>query len=181
MTNPRTLSVLLTTLLLLAGASSQLASHDQVLQQPPVLKAGLYPTGANAKADIKAAIAKAAKEHKRVILNFGADWCLDCHILDNAFHNNPDIKPLVEGNFIVVHIDIGKDFDAPKNKELAIKYHVPLEKGVPALAVLDSSGKLLYSDNGGEFESARRMKAQSVIDFLEKWKPKRSGWWSVTG
>jgi hypothetical protein len=49
-----------------------------------------------------------------------------------------------------------------------------LEKGVPALAVLDSNGKLLYADKGGEFEGARRMKVQYVIDFLEKWKPKKS-------
>ena len=153
------------------AAAAQLASHDQILQPPAELRAGLYPAGANAKADIKAAVAQAANEHKRVILDFGGDWCLDCHILDNAFHNNPNIQPLVEKNFVVVHIDIGRQ-NPPKNNDVAIKYHVPLEKGVPAVAVLDSNGKLLYSDKGGEFEAARRMKEQTLIDFLEKWKPK---------
>ena len=95
-----------------------------------------------------------------------------CHILDNAFHNNPDVQPLLEKNFIVVHIDIARE-NPPKNNDLAIKYHVPLEKGVPSLAVLDSNGKLLFSDKGGEFEGARRMKVQAVVDFLEKWKPKK--------
>ena len=157
--------------LLSLGATAQLASHEQIMQRPAELKAGLYPADANAKKDIQAAVAQAAKERKRVILDFGADWCLDCHILDNAFHNNPDVKPLLENNFVVVHIDIGRQ-DPPKNNELALRYHVPLEKGVPALAVLDSNGKLLYSDKGGEFEAARRMKVQAVIDFLEKWRIK---------
>ena len=154
------------------AAAAQLASHEQIMQPPAELKPGLYPANANARADIKAAIAKAAREHKRVLLDFGADWCLDCHILDNAFHNNPDVEPLVEKNYIVVHIDIGKQ-DPPKNNDVAIKYHVPLEKGVPALAVLDSTGKLLFNDHGGEFEAARRMKVQTIIDFLEKWKPRK--------
>ena len=167
----RILRPVLLVLLVSLPTFGQLASHQEILQPPAELKAGLYPADSNAKADIKAAVSQAAKEHKRVILDFGADWCLDCHILDNAFHNNPDISPLVEKNYVVVHIDIGRQ-DPPKNNDIANKYHVPLEKGVPALAVLDSNGKLLYSDKGGEFEAARRMKAQTLIDFLEKWKPK---------
>ena len=156
------------------SAAAQLASHEQIMQPPAELKPGLYPANANARADIKAAVAKAAKEHKRVLLDFGADWCLDCHILDNTFHHNADVEPLLEKNYVVVHIDIAKT-NPPKNNDLAIKYHVPLEKGVPALAVLDSNGKLLFSDHGGEFEAARRMKVQTIIDFLEKWKPRHSG------
>lgn len=157
---------------LTCASYAQLASHEQILQPPVVFRAGLYPANANVKADIKEAVVQAAKENKRVILDFGADWCLDCHILDNAFHTNPDIYPLLEKNFIVVHIDIGRQ-DPPKNYDIAQKYHVPLEKGVPALAVLDANGKLLYADKGGQFESARTMKAQTLIDFLEKWKPRR--------
>src|SRR3954464_13282126 len=165
------LSLLL--LVLCSAAFAQVASHDQVMQPPPELKAGLYPANADAKKDIKAAIAQATAEHKHIILDFGADWCLDCHILDNTFHNNPDVSPLLENNFLVVHIDIGRQ-NPPKNNDVAVKYHVSLEKGVPALAVLDSNGKLLYTDKGGEFEGARRMKGQYVIVFLEKWKPKKS-------
>src|ERR1043165_9640469 len=142
------LRILVVASLMSLSSYAQLASHDQIMQPPAELKAGLYPADADARKDIKAAIAQATKEHKRIILDFGADWCLDCHILDNAFHHNPDVSPLLEKNFIVVHIDIGRQ-DPPKNNDVAVKYHVPLEKGVPALAVLESNGKLLYSDKGG--------------------------------
>lgn len=163
----------LTLILIAASSLAQLASHDQIMQPPAQFKAGLYPADHDAKADIRDAVAKAAREHKRVLLDFGADWCLDCHILDNTFHNHPDVEPLLEKNYIVVHIDIGRQ-DPPKNDGIAKRYHVPLEKGVPALAVLDSNGKLLYADKGGEFEGARHMKVQTVIDFLEKWKPSKT-------
>ena len=55
-----------------------------------------------------------------------------------------------------------------ENVELARKFGVPL-KGVPALAVLDSHGKVLYSQSK-EFSDMRYMESSSVTDFLNKWK-----------
>jgi hypothetical protein len=57
-----------------------------------------------------------------------------------------------------------------QNKDIAKQYDVPLEKGVPALAVLDANGKSLFSQKKGEFESMRRMEPSSVTDFLNHWK-----------
>ena len=54
---------------------------------------------------------------------------------------------------------------------LAENYDVPLAKGVPALAVLDSNGNLLYSQKNGEFEAMRRMDEASVTAFLNQSKP----------
>ncbi len=39
------------------------------------------------------------------------------------------------------------------------------------MAVLDSNGKLLYSQQGGEFEKARALAPEDVLAFLNKWKP----------
>jgi hypothetical protein len=46
---------------------------------------------------------------------------------------------------------------------------------VPALAVLDEHGKLLYSQKSGEFEAMRRMESSEVTRFLVQWKPVRPG------
>ena len=46
-----------------------------------------------------------------------------------------------------------------------------VNKGVPALAVLAPDGNLLYSQQHGEFESARNMDPDDLIAFLKKWKP----------
>jgi hypothetical protein len=51
---------------------------------------------------------------------------------------------------------------------------VNIKKGVPSLAVLDSNGQVVFSDKGGEFESARSMSRADVVNFLNKWKPKKA-------
>jgi hypothetical protein len=57
------------------------------------------------------------------------------------------------------------------NLDLARKYGVPLDKGVPDLAVLDSDGKLMASQKQGEFESTVKIGPEDVVAFLQKWKP----------
>ena len=126
----------------------------------------IYSATADAHADIAQAIHTAAQEHKRIILDFGGNWCGDCQVLDIYFHQEPN-QTIVDKNFVVVHVDIGR---MDKNVDVAEKYGVPLKRGVPALAVLDQHGHLLYSQKDGEFESMRRMDPASVTEFLNKWK-----------
>ncbi len=68
---------------------------------------------------------------------------------------------------MLVDINIGR---MDQNVDLAKKYGVPLEKGVPALAVLDAQGHVLYSQKKGEFEAMRSMDPASVTTFLNRWK-----------
>ena len=128
--------------------------------------AHIYPATDQAPADVRAALLKARREHKRVILDFGGDWCGDCQVLDIYFHQSPNLD-LLDKNFVLVHVDIGR-FD--KNLDITEKYNIPLKKGVPALAVLDSNGKLLYSQQTAEFGDMRYMYSTSVTDFLNQWK-----------
>ncbi len=137
------------------------------LKQPLKLNPNLYNPQADAKHEIKEALEHAGREHKNVILVFGGNWCFDCHVLDLAFHH-PEIEPELKAHFVVVHVDIG-EYD--KNLDVAEQYQVPLKKGVPALAVLASDGKLLYSQRGGEFEAARSLAPEDVTAFLRKWQP----------
>jgi thiol:disulfide interchange protein len=126
----------------------------------------IYPDPGHAKADIAAALESAAATHKRVILDFGGNWCPDCQALYNYFHDEAN-QSIVAENFIVVYVNIGLR-DA--NLDIAARYRIPLEKGVPALAVLGSDGELLFSQRTGEFEAMRHMQSSSVTGFLEQWK-----------
>jgi thiol-disulfide isomerase/thioredoxin len=131
---------------------------------PPMIKKHLYPPIEDASADIQAGIKEARREHKRVILDFGGDWCGDCQVLDIYFGQAPNAELLAK-NFVKVNVNIGR-MDA--NLDVAHRYGVPIN-GVPALAVLDGNGKVLYSQNK-EFSSMRYMEPVSVTDFLNKWK-----------
>jgi thiol:disulfide interchange protein len=149
-------------LLLVVNASMPAQAQSAM----PFVKKHIYSATANPTADIAAALKKATAEHKRVILDFGGDWCGDCQVLDIYFHQSPNAALLAK-HFVLVHIYIGQ-MDA--NLDVAKKYKVPINKGVPALAVLDAHGKLLYSQQTGQFENMRNMSIQSVTEFLNKWK-----------
>jgi len=136
----------------------------------PTAKKDIYPAGVDAQKEIAESIATAAKTHKRVLLIFGGNWCYDCHVLDEAFHT-PEIAPILNRNYVVAHIDIG---EYNKNLDVAKKYEVPVERGVPAAAVLESDGKLLFSQKNKEFEKAQSLAPEDILAFLNKWKPAAS-------
>ncbi len=143
------------------------------INQAPAFSAtpDIYPAPEQAKLDLAAALKSAAAGHKRVILDFGGNWCGDCHVLDIYFHD-PANKPILDANYVLVHINIGH---MDENQSIAERYQVPLAKGVPALAVLDEHGKLMYSQKSGEFEAMRRMESSAVTSFLIQWKPVKPG------
>jgi thioredoxin 1 len=145
------------------------ATHSGILKmpQPTNLNPNLYRKGVDARAEIKEAIAHATRERKRILLIFGGNWCYDCHVLEFALHHS-DAAPLAEKGFVIVHVDIG---EGDLNPDLVAHYGIPTKHGVPALAVLESNGTLLYSDQHREFQSARSMDPEILIAFLTKWKP----------
>jgi thiol-disulfide isomerase/thioredoxin len=131
----------------------------------------IYPAPEQAQSDLAAGLKTAAATHKNIIIDFGGNWCGDCHVLDIYFHD-PANQPLLESNYVLVHVNVGH---LDQNQEIANRYQVPLAKGVPALAVLDDHGKLLYSQRTGEFEAMRKMESSAVTSFLLQWKPARHG------
>ena len=126
----------------------------------------IYPAPEQAKIDLAAALSTAAATHKRVILDFGGNWCTDCHVLDLYFHDSAN-KPILDADYILVHVNIGR---MDENLDIAERYRIPLRKGVPALAILGPHGKLLYSQKSGEFEAMRGLQSSAVTDFLMRWK-----------
>jgi len=136
------------------------------LRQPLENKT-IYPEGVDANAEIAETIHSASQSGKRILVVFGGNWCFDCHVLDEAFHS-PEIAPTLHKSFLVVHVDVGR---MDKNLDVAKKYDIPLDRGVPAVAVLDSNGNLLFSQKSGEFEAARSMAPEDILAFLNKWRP----------
>lgn len=150
--------------LLAITAARPTSAHAQMA--PPPVKAHIYNDDANPRADIAAALQQARREHKRVIVDFGGDWCGDCQVLDIYFHQSPN-RELLEKNYILVHVSVGH---IDRNLDIPTGYGVNIKKGVPALAVLNAQGKPVYAQATGEFENMRNMNGSSVTDFLNKWK-----------
>jgi hypothetical protein len=88
----------------------------------------------------------------------------DIRSLDLGVRNKAPNAELLAKFYIVVHVDIGH---IDHNLSIANKYHVPFGKGVPALAVLDANGKLLYSEREKEFEHTS---PEAITTFLKRWR-----------
>ena len=127
----------------------------------------IYPDTARAAADIDAALKQAKQSGKRVLVDFGGNWCGDCKVLDINL-KKPENAALLDARYVTVHVNVG-DKGIDTNFDVAERYGIPLKKGVPALAVLDADGRTLYAQKNGEFESMRKMDPQSVNDFLRQW------------
>ena len=133
-----------------------------------VLAAGpLYPDVARARADVDAALKEAARSHKRVLVDFGGNWCGDCKVLDMNFRK-PENAALLGSKYVLVHVNVGEK-GITHNFDVAERYGIPLRKGVPALAVLEPDGRVVYAQKNGEFESMRKVDPRSVNEFLLKW------------
>ena len=151
-------------LLLLSAGCRQAPVETPETEEPG--RAVIYPDGAQAQQDIAAALARAAREKKRVLLDFGGNWCGDCQVLEIYFHDLAN-RSLLEANYVLVPVNIGR-YD--ENLAIAARYGIPITRGVPALAVLDSSGQVVYSQRNGEFESMGRLDPTAVTAFLLQWK-----------
>jgi thiol:disulfide interchange protein len=157
---PAHVFTLLASTLLTSTVASPPQATAQIIDK---VNKNLYSETANPNADIAAALARARREHKRVLLDFGGNWCGDCQVLDIYYHQSPNAQLLAK-NFILVHVNIGH---MDKNVDVAKKYNVPITKGVPALAVIDANGNLLYSEREKEFEHTS---PEAITAFLNRWK-----------
>jgi len=149
-----------------AAGQKQRPQTDNQLLESVSEKSEIYSPDADAAQEIQEALKRALAEKRRVLLVFGANWCYDCHVLDRALHEGT-AGQIVSQSFVLVHVDIG---EGERNADLIRTYRIPLEKGVPAVAILSPEGKLLYSSGEGEFEAARRMMKKDLVAFLNQWK-----------
>ena len=126
---------------------------------------GHYDPKRRPRADINAALAQARLDKKLVMLDFGADWCLDCVVLSALFRDRK-VAPYLNEHFHVVQIDIG---EGNRNLDVSKEYGDPIKKGIPAVVVLSPLGSTVASTANGALSTARNAKASDVMKLLQSW------------
>ncbi|HEY8253054.1 MAG TPA: thioredoxin family protein [Rhizomicrobium sp.] len=130
-----------------------------VLTQP-------YDEGASADAAVAAAFTRAQKSHKRVLIDLGGNWCVDCIVLAN-FLKLPEMQRFMAVHYEVVTVDVGRF-----NRNLQIPARFGIAKrleGVPALLIATPDGKLVNGTDVFATASASEMTPKSVADYLAKY------------
>lgn len=123
-----------------------------------------YNESADARLEIKQALTQPAATRIPVIIVFGANWCGDCKMLDSAMKNGAS-APLLSRNFKIVKVNVGH-FD--KNLDVAKAYGVPLQMGIPAVAIIATNNQVVYVSREGELANARKMGDDGIYEFFKR-------------
>jgi len=130
-----------------------------------------YDEAENAEQKIAELVKKAKKENKNIMLQAGGNWCIWCLRFNNLVQTTPELKKLVDENYIYYHLNY-----SPKNKNEKIfaQYGNPGEKyGYPVFIVLDKNGKQIHTQESGSLEEGKGYSLDKVKAFFEAWKPKK--------
>ncbi|MCK4537912.1 MAG: thioredoxin family protein [Candidatus Krumholzibacteria bacterium] len=89
----------------------------------------------------------AASSGKPVIIDFYTSWCKWCKVMDRDTFSNPEVKTVLEKDFITIRINAENRKDKLRFKgkeytsvELTRSFKV---RGFPSLAYLESDGKII--------------------------------------
>ena len=156
-----------TAALLVSGfCSTALGAETPVTTSRPAI----YDEKADGAKQIADALAVAKKENKRVLLQFGANWCGWCHKLHKLCQTDPDIAAKLKDSFVVVLVDVNKGHNGDINK----KYGNPAGLGLPAIVILNADGKALTTQDSGKLEEGDHHDPKKVLAFLNEWAGKQS-------
>lgn len=89
--------------------------------------------------DYEEAVSRGKNENKKIFLNFYADWCHYCKVMESKTFRDRNVVGYINENFIPVRIN------TDKNQQLAIKYNV---RGLPATWFLTKDGENIGSQPG---------------------------------
>lgn len=120
-----------------------------------------YDESADARSDVNAALLHA--ENKKVLLIFGANWCPDCRKFDAQMMKEP-LRTTILNHYELVKIDIGQ-FD--KNMDIAEAYGRPTSKGIPAAAIVDSTGRVTKIITGDKLVAMHKRSDDALLDLLD--------------
>jgi thiol-disulfide isomerase/thioredoxin len=111
----------------------------------------IYDENADVKELIRAAEARAKRENRRVLVQWGGNWCVWCRRLHELCSNDRSIAKELFYEYDIVYADSLK---GDKNVELASSFGADLKKnGVPFLTVLDADGKVLANQETSALET----------------------------
>lgn len=130
-----------------------------------------YDESADASQQISLALSRAKKENRRVLIQWGGNWCGWCLKLHALYRSDEKIAHELSYEYDLVLVDAGHE---GKNMDLAKRYDATVAKdGFPYLTILDADGKVIANQETSSFENKDQKASPGhdpklVLEFLTK-------------
>lgn len=125
-----------------------------------------YNPTADAKADIKNAIAKAKAENKHVLIQVGGNWCSWCMKFHKMATTDFKVDSIIKADYVYILLNYSKE---NKNLDVLKTYQNPQRFGFPVFLILDGTGKLLHTQDSGLLELDKGYDPNKVSTVLKQW------------
>lgn len=139
-----------------AKAKAELASKPKI-----------YDESADGAGQLADALALAKAQHKRVLLQFGANWCIPCHELHEFLETDKNVAKALKRHYVVVMVDVNKGHNA----SLCVRYGHPV--GLPTIVILADDGKKLTTENPAQWAEGHHYTSEKALAFLNEWAPNK--------
>jgi hypothetical protein len=123
-----------------------------------------FVSDADARAEVDAALGRAAAGEGRVVLVFGANWCHDSRGLANHFQQD-DLRAVLDQHYEVVWIDVGWRH---RNLDIAGDYGVPTIYGTPTVLIVDPELGLVNRDTMHSWHTAYSRDHAEVVRYFRQ-------------
>jgi len=126
----------------------------------------IYKTEADAKTEVKAAVAKAAAGGKHVFLQIGGNWCPWCIKFHKMVTEDQKLDSLIHANYEVVKVNYSKENE---NNELLATLGYPQRFGFPVFVILDEKGNVIHTQDSWYLEQDKAYSREKVEHMFLMW------------
>jgi thioredoxin 1 len=124
----------------------------------------IYAPGEVTQEQVDSARKQAQTTNKYLMVEFGADWCVDCVVLARTLDSG-ETGEYFQKTFSVLKVDVGK-FD--KNLKIAQALGVDITRGIPTALFYAPDGTRIGATNKGELEPSSKFGAKQIMAFLKE-------------
>lgn len=86
-------------------------------------------------------LAKAKSQNKPIMIDFSADWCVPCQVMESEVFTNPQLSRVINENFIALQVDVSQF----TGMDIAEEYGVSI---YPTIIFLHSDGNVANRQTG---------------------------------
>lgn len=124
---------------------------------PLTLRAASPNAGPSAAAILQNAESQARAQHKNIMLDFGASWCINCKLYDRMI-DDPSVGPILSHHFVFITMNTGERPNDSRhaNTPGAVAFEDSVGgkgAGWPFLVILNPDGKPLIDSNRPDSKS----------------------------